>query len=393
MGRNRRRILFRLTIVVFFSAAVAGWQVHNPARIGWAPASLNGCPASKAGGLVLQHESGDSVWASLGYDIYRSTAGGPFERVASLRPPFGEPWGGYSRALRKAYGYQELVEVVPLRSDLLLVFGGGGVYRIDLTRGTQEQVLALRYFGRGAGRGVMSRIAVDDAGDVFFGEYSTLPAPHTVRILRGTDEARTWTTTYEFASGDAAHVHGLQWDPYARLLWVMTGDADTQSRIGFSRDRGEHFEWIGQGDQLHRACSLMFTPDAVLWATDTEANRLVGWSRSTRETSVLTDLPAQSLYAAPLDAHRSLMSQSAWDAAAYVVGDEGELHAIARFSPEPQRGQPIPGVRLARGSGDKAKWALFNPLRTIEDEAAIYRVSLDDLSSCAPPPARAVRRP
>jgi hypothetical protein len=321
----------RVTLVGASAVAVAGlvWQVHTPARVRWEPAILPGCAAWKADGLVLQEEDGGTVWASQGYDVYRSQNGEAFERVASLRPPLGEAWGGYLRTLRKAYGYEELLEVLPLQADVLLVFGGGGVYRIDLANDTQTLVHTLRYFGRGRGRGVMSHIAVDDHGDVFYGEYSTVLESHTIRIWRGTDEGQTWTTAYELPAGEALHAHGVQWDPVAHLLWAMTGDTDAQSRIGFSADHGEHFEWIAQGQQLDRACSLIFTPDAVLWATDTEDNHLVRWSRSTRDVSVLADMPGQSLYAEPLDHRRSLVGQSA---CARAVSARS-----ARRTPDPRR--------------------------------------------------------
>src|SRR5579871_6821633 len=107
-------------------AGLAVEQVATPSRVAWQPAPLPGCPGERAEGLVLQQQDGDTVWASEGYEIYRSD-GGPFVRIAGVRPPMGEAWGGYFRFLRKLYGYQELMEVVPLKGDLLLVFAGGAV--------------------------------------------------------------------------------------------------------------------------------------------------------------------------------------------------------------------------------------------------------------------------
>jgi hypothetical protein len=389
----RRRTRWTLAALAGAALVALAWQVHTPSRVAWEPAPLPGCAAMKAPGLVLQEEDGDTVWASQGWDIYRSREGEPFERVASVHPPAGEAWGGYFRALRSAYGYQELLEVLALRPDLLLVFGGGAIYRLDLARGTQEHVLTLRYFGRGKGRGVMSRIAIDDRGDVFFGEYSDVREAHTIRVWRGQDEGRAWSVAYEFPAGRALHVHGVQWDPYGKLLWVMTGDTNEESRIGFSRDRGEHFRWIGENDQRFRACSLLFTPDAVLWATDTEDNHLFRWSRATRDVAQVADMPAQSLYAEPLDDGLNLVGQSAWDGSAYVVRDDGSSRAIARFTPVVAPGRPIPGMRLARGGREHRAWVYFNPLRTREEEAAIYRVARAEVESCSPPPPLWTERP
>ena len=389
----RRRTRWTLAIAAAAAVAAGTWQVHTPSRVEWEPSPLPGCAASKAAGLVLQEEDGSTVWATQAWDVYRSTGGGPFVRVASVRPALGEAWGGYLRALRSAYGYQELLEVIALRPDLLVAFGGGHVYRLDLARDTQDDVLTLRYFGRGKGRGVMSRIAVDDRGDVYFGEYSDVPESHTIRVWRGTDEGRTWSTAYEFPAGEALHVHGVEWDPYAKLLWVMTGDTDAQSRVGFSPDHGAHFTWIGQNDQRFRACSLLFTPDAVLWATDTEDNHLLRWTRATGAIETLAAMPAQSLYATALDEGANLVGQSAWDGAAYLVHDDGSMQAIARFTPVAAPGHPIPGMRLARGGPDPIPWVYLNPLRTREHEAAIVRIARADVGACSPPPPRWTHRP
>jgi len=381
-----------LAVAVLALGGVLLWDTWRPARIDWRAVELPGSRAFKASGLVLQYEDGQTIWASRGYDIYRSVDQGPFERVAALRPPLGESWGGYSRTLRTRLGHQELLEVLPLRPDLLLVFGGGGVYRLDLTRQAQERVLTLRYFGRGKGRGVMSAIAVDDQGSIFFGEYTNLETPHTCRLWRSSDEGRSWTTAYELPEGAVLHIHGVQWDPDAKVLWLMTGDASAETYLGFSHDRGEHFEWIGEGHQLYRTCSLFFTPEAVFWATDTEENHLVRWSRATKQTTIVAETPAQALYGEPLDTQTSLLGQSGWDAAVYRLSGDGQLHAIARFTPVAIR-YPIPGMRLARGSRGPRHWIVFNPLRTLEDDAAIYRVRIEDVAACAPPPPRWTRRP
>jgi hypothetical protein len=368
------------------------WQVHTPASVAWEPAPLAGCAAMKAEGLVLQQESSDVVWATQGYDIYRSRGGGPFERVFRVRPPFGEPWGGYLSGLRRHFGYQELTEIVPLHDDLLLAFAGGAVYRIDLALQEQELVLTLRYFGRGKGRGVMSRIAVDDQGRIFFGEYMSLYHPHTTRLWRSEDEGRTWSTAYELTGADAGHVHGVEWDPYGRALWMMTGDNAAESRLGLSTDGGTHFTWVGVNDERFRACSLIFTVDAVLWATDTWDNRLLRWNRTSGAIDDLGPLPSESLYAQQLDGSSALVSQSNWDASVLLVRVDGSVRAIARFTPDRVSGRPLPGVRLARGSSASRRWIYFNPLRTTEEEAAIYRVAIDDLASCTPPPPHLARQ-
>jgi hypothetical protein len=392
MGASRSVLLFA---VVIAALALAWSELWIPAGVPWQAIALPGCAAERAEGLVLQEEMRDgTVWATRGYAIYRSVQGGPFERVGQVRPPLGEAWGGYSRSLRRAFGYQELVELIPLGSGTLIAFAGGAIFRIDLAAQMQEEVYRLRYFGRGKGRGVMSRIAVDERGRIFFGEYTTArDGPHTVRIVRGSDDGRSWTTVHEFAAGEAFHIHGLEWDPFGRALWVMTGDADEESRIGFSRDGGETFEWVGEHAQAFRACGLVFGPDAVLWATDSEENHLMRWSRTTHLATALGAAPAQSLYAQGFADGTGIIAQSTWDASAALVDASGTMKTIARFTPTMRPGQPFAGVRLARGSASSSPWIYLNPLRTEEEEAAIFRIPARDLQQCSPPPPRFTQRP
>jgi hypothetical protein len=84
---------------------------------------------------------------------------------------------------------------------------------------------------------------------------------------------------------------------------------------------------------------------------------------------------------------------SAWDGAAFVVHDDGKNRAVARFTPVIAPGHPIPGMRLARGGREHRAWVYLNPLRTTEEEAAIYRIARTEVESCTAPPPRWAHRP
>lgn len=383
MGRRGRRFAAGFAGLLVLSAVVVASDVWTPSRVEWERAELAGVrSAERADGLVLQEQRGREVWASIGYSIYRSRDGGPFDRVFTLRAPAGEPWGGYSRWLRDRFGYQELVEVVPLGAQELVVFGGGGIYRVDLVRGTQEETFRLRYFGRGEGRGVMPHgITVDDTGSIYFGEYPTAPASaeRTIRIHRSDDRGKSWQVAFEFAGALAVrHVHGVQWDAGAGLLWVTTGDADGESRIGYSRDRGRSFTWIASGAQEFRVCSLLFFPDAVVWGPDAvrEHNPVYRWVRGTSEaTPTRSGLPGPTFFAQRISDHEGVVGLAELAAEAWQVSDTGSTTLLARWSmPADHAGRPHPGVRLARGDGGDGAGVLLNPLRTVETAGAIYRV-------------------
>ncbi len=156
MPRGTGPHLRKLAGVLFLcAAALFGWDLHTPAQVPWLPASIDDRRVERAEGLVLQQEVGGDVWASRGFSVYRSHEGGPFVREFTLWPRVGLAWAGFSEFLRDRFGYQELIEVVPLDARTVLVFGGGDVYRVQLDSGRQQWVHRLRYFGRGEGRGVM----------------------------------------------------------------------------------------------------------------------------------------------------------------------------------------------------------------------------------------------
>lgn len=382
-GRARRRLRALAGALFVCAAALLGWDLRTPAQVPWLPAAIGDRTAERADGLVLQHEVGGDVWASQGYSVYRSRRGGPFVREFTLWPRVGLAWAGFSRFLRDRFGYQELVEVVPLDERTVLVFGGGDIYRVALDSDRQEHVYRLRYFGPGEGRGVMPHgITVDDRGSIYFGEYPTAPAPagRTIQILRSDDGGKSWLVAHEFAAPTSVrHVHGVQWDPEGRRLWVTTGDADAESRIGWSEDHGRTFHWVGTGSQDFRACSLLFLPSAVLWGPDAVRHENALWSYERaldKAAPTAVRLPGPSFYAQRIGAEEGLVGLAELVAEVWRVDSGGRASRLAAWPMVPDPTRPHPGVRLARGDGDTA-WIYLNPLRTVRDRAAIYRLARD----------------
>lgn len=379
--RTRRVLVPGAGIAAVALSILAALDLRTPDTISFSAATLAGFPAERAPDLVLQQEKRGEVWASQGYSLYRSRDGGPFDKVATVHPRFGEAWAGYSRWLRSRFGYQELVEVLPIRDDLLVAFAGGDVYRVDPVSRTQEAVHRLRFFGRGEGRGVMAHgLTQDDQGTIYYGEYATAPGheTRTARIWRSRDEGRTFEVAYEFAPGAVRHIHGVQWDPVARAIWVSTGDQDSGSRVGFSRDGAATFTWIGEGSQDFRVCSLLFLERTATWGTDADRSisRVLHWARDGGGIEVATrPLPGPTFYARPLDASGGLLGLAQNDVAAYFVGDSGGATLLFQWTlPSPPRRGPHPALRLARTSGPGEGPVYLNPLRTREEEAAIYRL-------------------
>lgn len=355
-------------------------EVRAPRRIRWRPTTINGVSATLAEGLVLQHDDGETVWATRGYAVYRSKGGSTFERVLSLRPRLGRAWGGYSAGLRRRFGYQELVELLPLGDERLVLFAAGAVYVVDLRAKTIERTHRLRYFGRGKGRGLMAfGLTQDQNGAIYFGEYSTELAAHPISLWKSSDEGRTWRNAFEFPAGTVRHIHTVQTDPYGGSLWVGTGDRNEECYVGVSHDGAASFQWIARGSQTCRTCGFVFFPDAVLWGMDADhkPNRLIRLQRQSGTMDSHAELPGVTFYHRKLDENRALLGLARKVAEIWVANVEGDACRWLGWSvPASASRGPLGGVRLGRGSaeGSAAGFVHVNPIRTVEHEAAIFRI-------------------
>ncbi len=365
------------------------WQVHVPRTVRWEDVEHHDVSGRVARGLVLQHDDGHDVWATRGYAIYRSHDGGPFRRIARVRPPWGEAWGGYLRTLRRVFGYQELVELLPLDRDRLLVFAGGFIHLLDVPTREIRRTHQLRYFGRGKGRGLMAfGVCRDLHGSLYFAEYVTESGDRPTGIWKSTDAGESWSLAYEFEPTAIRHVHAIQCDPHDGALWIGTGDRDEHCFIGRSVDGAKSFEWVGRGRQMHRTCSFAFFDDCVLWGMDAdfEQNHVIRWPRERGvggELEVDATLPDATYYASLVDDERALLGVAQGVAQVWVASSDGSAVRWLDWSvpDEPPTRGPSPGVRLARGDSRGAHFVHVNPLRTNAHEASIFRFDRQDVPS------------
>ncbi len=344
---------------------------------------------------MLQHDDGHTVWATRGFAVYRSRDGSEFERVFSVRPRPGSAWGGYLASLRSRFGYQELVELLPLTDERFVVFAAGDVHVVDLRAGLSERTHRLRYFGRGKGRGLMASGLTGAAdGAIYFGEYTTEAGAHPICVWKSTDGGRTWHEAFEFPAGTVRHIHAVQFDPYDEAIWVGTGDRDEECHVGVSHDGASTFEWVARGTQKSRTCGFAFFPDVVLWGMDTgsEPNRVIRLERDGATINPHTQLPGATLYHRKLDEGRALLGLAQQVAEVWVANVAGDACRWLSWSvPRSPRG-PLPAVRLGRGGTENAANGFIhvNPIRTVEHEAAIFRIP----QSAAPyPPSPATSAP
>jgi hypothetical protein len=282
-----------------------GRDLFGDRSIGLEESSVGGVRYRFARDLMCQRAAPDgTVWATRGYQLYRRDPGGDaFHLVERLPCPPTSAWLGRFRAVRQYVQRYDLADVVPLASGNLLVFSGGRIYR-RAVGGPFREVHRLRRWGQGVGRGVRSQaIAQTSDGRVYYGEYFHNPADEAVRLWVSEDDGQSWRVAYEFPPGAARHVHAVQEDPCTGRLWVCTGDANDKSSVAYFTAGGAKLTSIGSGSQRWRTCKLLFTREAVFWATDTNlpAERgVVRWDRASGVTEMLCQTDGPSLSATRL---------------------------------------------------------------------------------------------
>lgn len=136
-------------------------------------------------------------------------------------------------------------------------------------------------------------------GTIYYGEYCYNPQRHPMRILCSKDNGSTWEVAYTFGEGEINHIHGIFNDPYTGRLWVATGDDDAACIFGYTEDGFKTFVKEYSGSQQYRVCVPMFTPDEIVFATDSqyEQNVIRSIDRNTGEVKDWQKIQGSGIYA------------------------------------------------------------------------------------------------
>ncbi len=142
------------------------------------------------------------------------------------------------------------------------------------------------------------------AGDgcVYWGDYISKPDRDSICVYRyrpGNDFAEIIHT---FKKGEVRHIHGIYADPYTDDLWCVTGDRPHECKIIRSRDSFQSIATVGEGDESWRTVSLLFTPDAVFFASDAEFNKnyIYRLDRRTGKRAVVAGIDGPAYYSSAL---------------------------------------------------------------------------------------------
>ena len=250
--------------------------------------------------------------------VYRGESVETLDPIGSL-PPMRESQDSWRRQIQTAcptrrilvalFGRYPTVNLWPTTDREWYASRGRHVYRTDDAGNRWSHILSLPESS--GTMGVLPSGFCFAEGAIYLGEYP-LDDACSPRVLRSDNRGRTWTTV---CSPDARHIHAVQRDPFTNDVWISTGDADEECRIG--RLESGSLEVVGTGSQQWRAVQLVFTPTAVLWGMDCPyrpRNHIFRLNREDISSCGVSPTPVHTL-GSPVYYGTSLETNSGWTVA------------------------------------------------------------------------------
>lgn len=190
-------------------------------------------------------------------------------------------------------------------------------------------------------RVLRSGCAVDQNGNVYFGEYLANDERGEMRVYRYRPGADEVEVAHTFPAGSIKHVHGLYFDKYTNAVWCLTGDKPAECQMLRTTDGFASVETVGSGDETWRAVSILFTPDHFYYGTDAEYrdNEIFRVDRQTLERTSLGEVSGTVFYSKQLGddlffgtTAENAPSQKENVAAVWHVDASGRIEKIAEYA-------------------------------------------------------------
>jgi hypothetical protein len=140
--------------------------------------------------------------------------------------------------------------------------------------------------------------AIDNHGDVYFGEYLMNDDRTAVRVYRYRPGNSGLEVAYTFPAGSIKHIHGIYFDRFTASLLCLTGDDNSECRMLRTDDGFRTVRVVGEGDETWRAVSVLFDEASMFYGMDAEfrSNHIYRLDRRTSERTSLAEVQGTVYY-------------------------------------------------------------------------------------------------
>ena len=285
-------------------------------------------------GYTVEWAEKGNFYLSKRNEIFRSeNLKPPFKKIASVDAPSWKNLAANFRLAQRLLRFQ-ITNVIPLANgEIFITFDKTvGVIRngkYQTLKGLTRPCRVLR-----------AACAVDEKGDVYFGEYLFNAERGEMRIYRYKSGSDALEIAHTFVAGEIRHVHGIYSDEFTKSLFCLAGDIGDECRIVRSSDGFQTMETIGKGDETWRAVSILFDEENYFYGMDAELqkNLIYKLNRKTLERKSLGETSGTVFYSKKIGADlfftttaENAPSQTENVAALWHVDDAGKCEKLTAF--------------------------------------------------------------
>jgi hypothetical protein len=265
-------------ITIFFIIVYLSFDYFGARRIPLKHGQVFGFACRRSKDLLIQEiDQFGNVWASRGMKIYLLKSGEDvFRKVAHVPSGFNFYWLRNFTFFRKLTLRPECIEFTVSDNGDISAFSSGRLWYLENGKSSFKEAIKMKNFGKGDQGLRNTGLLKSSSGKLFFGEYFRNKLRLPVKIFDSNNNGKTWEERYVFHSGEIRHLHAIQEDTYTKKLFFLSGDWDTESKIGFSDNEFKTVSILGEGSQTYRVCQLVFHRNSIYWGTDTSEKATSG---------------------------------------------------------------------------------------------------------------------
>jgi hypothetical protein len=235
---------------------------------------------------IVQFVSKEDFIYSNGYKLYKRGDGKKNTCLGTLPISFSKKIQSTTK-LGARLTRNEINHVIKVTDDVFACFAFGSVYLIHGKEGVIEKI--------GPIKGSRPLCVCANGSQIYYGVYTSNEERNCIELFCFDIQKNEWSVFYTF--DNIRHIHGVFWDNFESKMWVTTGDLDHESIIWRFNDN-QSPEKIATGSQQTRTVDLLFTKEAIYYATDApdEPNYIYRLDRSTGKKEQLQKVGGPVFY-------------------------------------------------------------------------------------------------